>query len=111
VAGLHSARARRFRAALTSALAAWPHERQENDGLGLLTGRRDGRVAMLEVVAQPGGADPTGDGPAAASEDGSEEQQGEPRGGTPVEGGGEAGEPLARGGERMRGCHGWLRPG
>ena len=36
---------------------------------------------------------------------------GEPGSGPAVEGRGESGEPLARGGGRVRGCHGWLRPG
>ena len=46
--------------------------------LGLLAGRRDGGVAGAELVAQPGGPDPAGDGPPAAGQDGAEEQQGEP---------------------------------
>ena len=77
--------------------------------LGLLAGGGDGGVAGPELVAQPGGPDPAGDGPPAAGEDGAEEQQGEPGGGPAVEGGGESGEPLARGGEsdaRMS----WLAP-
>ncbi len=48
---------------------------------------------------------------ADVGQDGTEEQQGEPGCGPPVEGTGESGEPLARCGERMRGCHGWLRSG
>src|SRR5262249_53975723 len=81
------------------------------DRPGLLARRRDGRVTGAELIAESGGADPAGDGPAAASQDGAEEEQGEPGCGSPVEGRGEACEPLARGEERMRGCHGWLRPG
>ena len=68
------------------------------DRLGLLPGRRDGRVARPELVAEPGGADPTGDRPPAAGQDGAEEQQGEPGCGPAVEGGRESGEPLARAG-------------
>jgi hypothetical protein len=52
-----------------------------------------------------------GDGPSTAVQDGAEEQQGEPGCRPTVEGAGESGESLARYGERMRGCHGWLRPG
>ena len=77
----------------------------------MVAGCRNGRVARLVLSAQAGGPYPTGDGSPAAGEDGPEEQQGEPGSGPPVEGRGEAREPLARGEERMRGCHGWLRPG
>jgi len=48
---------------------------------------------------------PTGDGPPAASQESPEEKHREPGCGPAVEGGGKPGEPLARGGERMRGCH------
>src|SRR5512135_158274 len=68
-------------------------------------------ITGAELVAEPGGADPAGDRPAAAGEDSAEEQQGEPGCGPAVECSREAGEPLAGCGERMRGCHGWLRPG
>lgn len=81
------------------------------DAVGLLTGRRHCGVTGLIFVAELGGADPTGDGTPSACEDGAEEQEGEPRGGAPVNDGGEVGEPLAGYGSRMRGCHGWLRPG
>jgi len=45
------------------------HSQQEGcvDRLGLLAGRGDGRVAGAELVAQPGGANPAGDGSQAAS--------------------------------------------
>ena len=75
------------------------------DAVGPLAGGRDGGVAGLELVAELGRPDPGGDGPPAAGQDGAEEQEGEPGGGAAVEGGGEPGEPLARGGERVRGCH------
>src|SRR5205823_1690736 len=60
---------------------------------------------------RPGGAGPGGDRPPATGQDGDREERGEPGCGPAGEGGREAGEPLARGGGRMRGCHGWLRPG
>ena len=75
------------------------------DAIGPLAGGGDGDVAGLEPIAELGRPDPGGDGPPAPGQDGAEEQQGEPGGGPAVEGGGEPGEPLARGGCRMRGCH------
>src|SRR5947209_6606195 len=75
------------------------------DAVGPLAGGRDGDVAGLILAAELGRPDPGGDGPASPGKDGAKEQQGEPRGGPAVEGGGEPREPLARGGCRMRGCH------
>ena len=72
------------------------------NAIGSLAGGRDGGVAGAELVAELRGADPTGDGPPASGEDGPEEQEGEPRGESAVEGRGEPREPLARGGERRR---------
>src|SRR5262245_32124190 len=63
------------------------------------------------MTAELGRPDPGGDSPAAPRQDGAEEQQGEPGRGPSIQRGGEAGEPLARGGGRVRGCHDWLRPG
>jgi hypothetical protein len=80
-----------------------PQHEVSGGGLGPLPGRRDGRVAALELRAQFGRPDPAGDGPPAAGQDGAEEEQGEPGCGPPVERGGEVVEPLARCGEGMRG--------
>ncbi len=80
-------------------------EEAPGDVIGPLAGGGDGEVAGLVLAAELGGPDPTGDGPPAPGQDGPEEQEGEPRGGAAVEGGGEPGEPLARGGCGMRGCH------
>jgi hypothetical protein len=84
---------------------------ERGDAIGPLAGRRDGGVAGAELVAQPGRPDPGGDGPPAAGQDGPEEQEDEPRGGSAVEGGGEAREPLARSAVSVRGCHGRLGAG
>ena len=81
------------------------------DVVGLLAGGRDGRVAGLVPAAEAGGADPAGDGPAAAGQDRAEEQPGQPGGGAAVEGGCETSEPLARGFVLVRRCDDWLRPG
>ena len=80
------------------------HGDQESGGdlVRLLVGRRDRRVTGAELRAQAGGADSTGDGPAAAGEHGAEEQKGKPRCGSPVDGGGEKREPLADSGDCRR---------
>ncbi len=83
-----------------------------SDAVGPLVGGRDGGVTGAELAAELRGSNPGGDGPPAPSEDGAEGQWGKPRREPAVEGGSEPGEPLARGGCRMRGCHqGWLRSG
>src|SRR5262245_39350248 len=46
-----------------------------------------------------------------AGQDGAEKQEDEPGSRPAVERSRESGEPLARGAERMRGCHDWHRPG
>ena len=61
-------------------------EQPGRDVVGLLAGRGDGRVARLVFSAQPDGADPSGDGPSAAGQDGAEEEPGQPGGGPGVEG-------------------------
>ena len=106
-----SSRARVSRAAPLEQRPDHLGQEASGDAIGPLAGGGDGGVAGLELVAELGRPDPGGDGPPAPGQDGAEEQQGEPGGGPAVEGGGEPGEPLARGGERMRGCHGRLRPG
>ena len=70
------------------------------DGPGLLAGGRNGRVAGPVLIAEAGGADPAGDGPAAAGQEGAKEQEDESGRGPPVEYGSDSGEPLARGGQR-----------
>jgi hypothetical protein len=81
------------------------------DDVGPLTGGGHGDLAGLESVAELGRPDPGRDGTPAPGQDGPEEEEGEPWRGAAVESGGEPGEPLARDGERMRGCHGRLRSG
>src|SRR5438128_167316 len=80
-------------------------DRRENeessDAVGLLAGRGDGGIARAELIAQPRGSDPTGDGPTASGEDRAEEQQDESWGRTAIESGNEIGEPLARSGVLM----------
>ncbi len=80
-------------------------QQASGDAVGPLAGGRDGDVAGRILVAELGRPDPGGDGPASPGQDGAEEQQGEPGGRPAVEGGGEPGEPLARGVCRMRGWH------
>ena len=67
-----------------------------------------GRTGSLLFLT---GSDTPDDGPPAAGKDHAPGQQVGPRGGSAIEGEGEPGEPLARGGCRVRGCHGWVRPG
>src|SRR5206468_7361452 len=61
--------------------------------------------------AQPGRPDPTRHGSPPAGEDRPEEQPHESSGRTGIEGGGQSGKPVARGGGQVRGWHGRLRPG
>ena len=66
-----------------------------SDLVCLLADRRDGYITRAELLAQTGGADPTGDGPATASEHRAEKQKDESGSGPRVECGGEKREPLA----------------
>jgi hypothetical protein len=58
----------------------------------------DGGVGGPEVVADAGGAQPTGDGASAGGENRTEEETDEARGRTRVEEVGQLGKPLARSG-------------
>src|SRR4051812_3814481 len=87
-------------------------EKEESgNSIGLLAGRRDRRIARAELVTQPRGSDPTGDGSTATGQDRAKEQKDEPWAGTAIESDSEIREPLARSGVLMRGCHSRLRPG
>ena len=79
------------------------------DEVGPLPGGRHRGVARAVLAAQPGGPDPTRDRPPAAGQDRPDEQPRQPRGGPRVEGGREAGKPVARRGQRVRGWHGRVR--
>lgn len=74
-------------------------DQQRGDGPGLLARRGDGDVAGSELIGEPDGANPGGDGASAAGEDGPDEQEDEPGGGPAIEGRGQASKPLARVGE------------
>ena len=80
-------------------------QQASGDAIGPLAGGGDGDVAGLVPIAELGRPDPGRDGAPAPGQDRPEEEQGEPRGGAAIEGGGEPGEPLARCGGRVRGCH------
>jgi len=70
--------------------------------VGSPPGGRDRGVARAELAAPPGGPDPTRHRPPAAGQDRPDQQPRQPRGGSGVEGGREAGKPVARRGEGIR---------
>ena len=86
-------------------------EQSGGDAAGLLAGCGDGDVAALKLAAQAGGANPTGHRPAAAGQEGAEEQPRQSGGGSEIQAVGEVREPLAWNGVQVRRCHGWLPPG
>jgi hypothetical protein len=60
-------------------------EEASGDAIGPLAGGGDGEITGLIAVAELGRPDPGRDGPSTPGEDGTEEQEGEPRGGAAVE--------------------------
>ena len=77
-------------------------QQARGQGLGASAGGSQGVVGGAEGVGDAGGAEPGGDGAAAAGEQGAAQQAQQPRGGAPVQGSDEVGEPGRQHGRQVR---------